>query len=819
MEFQSDFVGRDKELEELIGHLDQAKEGKGKLVFITGEAGIGKTRLVQELIKKTEDMGVQALSGRCLYQDGSDPYLPFIETLKKYLSGSDEEEEVQYRIPMGLSAMNLDEEGDSDSFRENIPMGLIGIGSDSEHEEEERAAHKSITDIDFTKERDRMFSTVSYLIQDLSMDKPLMFFLDDLHWADTATLQLLTYIARNIKDVKVLMVCAFRSEELEMGGRRHPLKEAIQIMRREHLFSEVKLTRIGQAETSKIISSLLKDSPLPRGFTETVFKETEGNPYFIEEVIKSLVSERVLDINDPDWFRRFDLSKVRIPATVNDLVLGKLENLEPGTKKTLEMASVIGDVFTLDILAGVTKTTEEEMVDHLDDLVESKMIREEAGGLVEKYSFTHKLIREVLYTKLSRAKRRLLHKKVGEAIEKMPEKTVDKEVYSLAFHFSQGNQIQKAVRYTILAGDKASSTFAAEDAIHFYNRTIEFLEKMTPTKENDGRRIAILTKIGDLHYMVGEWDRAVDYYYLMERWAKKTENMKMVGLANRKTGQIERLRGNWDTAAHHYEISLGIATKYGDDIGRADSERGLGYIHWRTGEFDEAIKHFEDSLEISKGIGDRFITGRTYIELGNVLSERGILEGAEFHYNTAIEILEQIKDYMELARAYNNLGDVYMKKEDWDKAVEHLGKAIELSKKLGDPHMLSWALFNSAECYSKSGRLEQACDALEMSKDILQDSDDALGQTYLHIEYGIYYRFKKDWDNAIKEFETGLTMVEDLKVISVAAYGYIEIANMYIDMGNNASALEYLEKAKVIYEKLNAPIFVEKVNETIRSLK
>jgi predicted ATPase len=821
MEFQSELVGRDKNMETLLGLLDQALASKGSLVFITGEAGIGKTRLVQELIDKAGKKGVQCLSGKCLYQEGADPYLPFVEPLKRFLAGSEEDDDVQYRIPMGLSVMGL-ENGGRSKTREALPMGLIGMDSDEDASTEpdtDAQRRKSLTDIDFTKERDKMFSTVSYLLRDLSMDRPIMFFLDDLHWADSSTLQLLTYIARNIRDVKVLMVCAYRTEELEMGGRRHPLREALQIMSRERLFTELRLTRLVAEDTKKMITFLLKGSPLPDGFVERIFKETEGNPYFIEEVIKSMVTEGLLNTADPHWYIRFDLAGVKIPSTVNDLVMRRIDNLDQDTKKILEMASVIGEEFTLDLLTSVTNIPEEDLVDKLDSLIENKLLAEVTGTGADKYRFTHKLIREVTYAGLSRAKGRLLHKKVGECIENMPDKALDKEVYGLAYHFSQGNVVDKAVNYTIMAGDKASSSFAPEDAINYFNRALEFLEKLPPSKENDERRVTILTKIGDHHHLIGEWDRAVDYYYLMERRAKKMDNMKMVGLANRKMGQIERLRGNWDNGEHHYTISLEIARKYGDDVGRADSERGLGYIHWRRGQFDDAIKHFEDSLEISKGIGDRFVTGRTYIELGNVLAERGILEGAEFHYNTAIEILEQIHDYQELARAYNNLGDVYMKKEDWEKAIEHLEQAVELSKKLGDPHMCAWAHFNLAECYSKSNRLEKALENLESSKSLLEESDDAVGRSYLHIEYGVYYRYKHDWEQAQKSFEDGLRVVDELGIPAVAAYAYTELAMMYKDKGETAKAIEYLNKAKGIYEVLQAPIYVEKMLEQMRKLQ
>jgi tetratricopeptide (TPR) repeat protein len=819
MEFTSELVGRDKAMETLKGLLDQAIGSKGSLVFITGEAGIGKTRLINELMKLAAERKVQCLSGKCLYQEGADPYLPFVEPLKRFLAGSEEDDDVQYRIPMGLSVMGLETRGTK--TRESLPMGLMGIDSEDEPREEvetETSRRKSLTEIDFTKERDKMFSTVSYLLRDLSMDRPMLFFLDDVHWADSSTLQLLTYIARNIKDVKVLMVCAYRTEEVEMGGRRHPLREALQIMSRERLFTEVRLTRLELETTKQMISSLLKGSQLPEGFVERVFKETEGNPYFIEEVIKSMVTEGILDTSDPHWFIRFDLSAVKIPSTVNDLVMRRIDNLDQETKKILEIASVIGEEFTLDLLTAVTGIPEEDLVDKLDALIENKLLAEITGTGADKYRFTHKTIREVTYNGLSRAKGRLLHKKVGECMENMPDKALDKEVYALAHHFSQGNVVDKAVNYTLMAGDKASGSFAPEDAINYYNRALEFIEKLSPSKENDERRVTVLTKIGDHHYMIGEWDRAVDYYYLMERRAKKMDNNKMVGLANRKMGQIQRLRGNWESARHHYDMALEIARKYGDDVGRADSERGLGYIHWRRGEFDEAIKHFEDSLEISKNIGDKFITGRTYIELGNVLAERGILEGAEFHYNTAIELLEQIKDYMELARAYNNLGDVYMKKEDWNKAIEHLEKAVALSRKLGDPHMAAWAHFNLAECYSKSNRLEKALENLENSKTMLENSDDAVGQAYLFIEWGVYYRFKKEWDKAQQSFEDGLKMVDELGIPSVAAYAFMEIATMFKDKGEIAKAIDYFERSRQIYERLNAPIFVEKMSEMIRKL-
>ncbi|MEW5759502.1 MAG: AAA family ATPase, partial [Candidatus Thermoplasmatota archaeon] len=344
---QSKFVGRVSEFKELTSYLDELVSEKGNVVFITGEAGVGKTRLVHELGDRAKELEIRFLSGRCLYSEGADPYLPFIECLK----GISEEKKEMRGLPVGLMPLALPEEGKKEKRRLD-PSELV-------------------------REKDKMFENVTTLLLSMAKDEPIILFIDDLHWADNATIHLLYYIIRNTQQSRILIICCYRPEEIvAIEGKQHPLIDMLQRMSREITIKTIELGRLSYEETTEMVSSILRRKELPAGFSKLLYDETDGNPYYIEEVLKTLVDEGIINLRDPNWHEKLDIAQIKIPSTVKDVISRRIEKLSEDSVKVLGHASVIGQEFTFDVLVHTAEMPEEKVVECLDELIDAKLIYE-----------------------------------------------------------------------------------------------------------------------------------------------------------------------------------------------------------------------------------------------------------------------------------------------------------------------------------------------------------------------------------------------------------------------------------------------------------
>jgi len=826
---ESNFVDRKSELAELKCHMDEVILGNGRLVFIVGEAGIGKSRLIKELDSYAISKDVMILKGRCLYEENTEPYLPFIDAFGKYISGRSREEvwdpgkihtsEDYFSMGLvGIAGGSVQSEESVDESYEGsgnlVPIGLLPLD-----DEEEITPSSKIKKINLQQERTRLFDALSQLVIDISEDEPLLLVLEDLQWADEGSLQLLHYLARNIKNSRVMICGAYRPEDIEsVKSEVHPLSKTIRRMRPEKLFYEIKLNRFDENSTTSMIESMLKKQDIPKMFANRLFEESEGNPFFIEEVIRSLISEGLIDINDYAWKMKFDPSKIHIPGTIRDVIGRRIDRLDGKTKAILGYASIIGNQFTFEVLHRISEVEEEELIDSLDALIAFNIIHEDPTSREESYRFDHTLIREVVYNSMSRSRRRLMHKRIGYILEELNKNKLDEIVYNLANHFYEGKDFEKTLKYAIKAAEKATSAFAPEDALSYYNMALEALERLKETKENIDMRIDLLKRLGEMSFNLSEWKQALEYYNKainlcddFDKYLDKAESL-------RKIGYVLNRMGNWKTAAKNFDTALSISQEFEDEFGMADSHRGLGYIHWRMGEYSEAIKHYNECIKLGNDIKDMHAIAIAFIELGNVYIETSEIDKAVEYYNKSLENLEPMKDYGEMARAYNNLGDSYLKSGKYDKAIDYFQKCEEMGKKIGRKDIVGWSLFNRGEAYALKGEAEKALECAEKSLSILTTVGDKLGLQACYKIFGIAYGLKGEWNRSIENFNKCVDMGKDTNVPYIQAEVHYYFGKMFKDMGEKKKAREQLNKALEIFKDLETKEFVFRVKKELEGV-
>lgn len=474
-------VGRVPELGQLRASLDQALSGRPRLTLVAGEPGIGKTRLVEELAVYAGLRRVQVLWGRCFEGEGGVPYLPFVEAFRGYARRHSDEE---LREVLGTSAPEL--------------STLVS---------EIRTRFAELTELpplDPDAERLRLFDGVACFVRNASLRSPLLIVLDDLHWADKPSLLLLQYLIRHLDRDRVMIVGTYRDVELD---RTHPLADTIASLRRERMYERVLLRGLSLDDVGDLLVAASNQEP-PREFVEVIHRETEGNPFFISEILRHLVDTGALRREGDQWVGTPDAVIENLPEGVREVIGRRLSRLTDECNALLTVAAAMPQGFTLDVVSDVAGLDDEQALDLLDEALRHHVVQERRDT-TRTLEFSHALIRQTLYGELSTPRRVRLHRQIADALERHYGSTADAHLSELAFHSFQAapaGDADRAISYCTRAAQRASGQAAFEEAQRFCDMAIQALEL---TEEPDPRRrFDLLLELGTNAMHAGEGERA-----------------------------------------------------------------------------------------------------------------------------------------------------------------------------------------------------------------------------------------------------------------------------------------------------------------------
>jgi tetratricopeptide (TPR) repeat protein len=441
------FVGREQELSDLRSSLDEALAAHGRLILLAGEPGIGKTRLAEELATYGQVRGAQVLWGRCYEGEGAPAYWPWVQAIRSY---------VYERAPEALLSELGTGAADIAQIVSEVRERLPGLPPPPALEPEQA--------------RFRLFDSITTFLKNASRTQPLMLVLDDLHWADTPSLLLLQFLARELRDARFLVLGSYRDVEL---GRQHPLSHTLAELAREQLSQRVVIRGLSERDVARYIEMTAGIEP-PPGLVTTVYKETEGNPFFVKEVVSLLASERRLEQGGSavSW-------TVAIPQSVRQVVGRRLDQLSEACNRVLTIASVIGRDFGVDVLERIAGIQGDPLLEVLEEATGARVVGE-VPRAIGSYRFSHALIRETLYEELNATRRVRLHRQIGEALEECYASRLEPHVAELAYHFAEaaqgGGDVEKAIDYARRAGDRAMSVYAYEEAAGNIDRALQLAE-------------------------------------------------------------------------------------------------------------------------------------------------------------------------------------------------------------------------------------------------------------------------------------------------------------------------------------------------------
>ena len=608
------FVGREPELAALRAKLVAALDGNGGLVFVGGEPGVGKTTLVRQLIREAEQRGALAVFGRCYESEGTVPYSPFVEMLEQALA------------IMPPQIVREDMADDAPEVARMVP--------------ELRRRFPDIREpLDLPPEQQRryFFNAVSSFIARGSNRFPLMLVMDDVHWADEPTLLLIEHMAALMPDLRVIGVGTYRDVELDVA---RPLAATLERLVRARTVERISVKRFDR-DTVALMLEALAGRPAPDVLIDVVFSETEGNPFFVEEVFRHLVEEgRVFD--EAGEFRAgIEIDELDVPESVRLVVGRRLERLGPEAQKVLAAGAVVGRGFPFSLLEEIVDIDGDRLLDIVEEAEAAKVVVPESRGSEVHYSFAHELIRQTLLSGLSLLRRQRLHLAVANAIERTDPRCGDTRPSEVAHHLLQagaGADTERTLGYLERTADRALEAAAFEEALRAVDDALSLVD------ESDARRRAKLLErrgwtvraLGDFEQCIEIWESILPIYESIgeveaaarlcwelgyqliwlsrfpEAFATYARGAALLGEERSATGAtligstaaLLGLGGSLDAAEAQFADALALAEQLGDD-------RALGRIHWgRTMSFwsslhvEAAIESGRAAIEHARRVGD-----------------------------------------------------------------------------------------------------------------------------------------------------------------------------------------------------------------------
>ena len=796
---KSSFVDREEELEELNHFKKRVASGEGRFVLLGGETGVGKTRLAKKFLETCEEDGFKILESRCLYYESTEPYLPFYEALEEYFEEKEE----------GFSPGFISPQISTSS--ESAPMSMMG--------RTERSPEQT-NDISFTDQQEMMFNRVSDLLINLSKGNPLAFFMDDLQWIDQSSAQLMHHLARKLSDNRILFLGAYRKDELRYVEEELPMRETLNRLRGEESVRLIEVTRLNQPSVSDLIKSYINRDDLPEDFIWTIYRETEGNPFYVVEMLNTMMQEGVIEPDSFHWDPEEELSNISVPSSIKNMTNRKIERLSREEKKVLYFAALLGDEFNFELLERVIEMDVITLLDILDELIEQGIIEEVEESAKEMYRFDHLQTRTALRQSMAKSRKRVSHQKIGNAIEEFYEDELEYHYYELAMHFYEGKEYGKAYEYSMKSAEKSLKVPDISRALENFEKALNSLKQSRDIENPEKKEMNLLKRMGDLHFDMSEWEDAMDIFEKLKTRAEEAENQKMRALSLRRLGHLHRHMENYEEAERYFKDSLEISEQMDEDgEGIAECHRGLGYIRWREGNLEEAQEHYEEAIRKAKEEGNNKELGLNYVDLGSVFALRGEHDRAMQHYEKALPIFEKREIFDKLAKVYNNMGDQHMKKGEYEEAIGKFEKCIEYAEKIGNQHLIGWGSFNAAEALARNGHTDEASEHLKVAEDKIEELEEKIGIAGVKRVKSMIKRKDGDVEEAIQLLEEAEEVMEDLNVPFTKARDKLELGKAYQEREDYEKARETLAEAKSKYEQVGAAEkYIEEVEEILEEL-
>ena len=747
-------VAREQELGRILDALEAVAGGWGRLVLLTGEPGIGKTRLAQETSVHARQGGFVVASGRCYEAQSGVPFYPFLEALGTLYEDAPPKvrEEIPQRWPY-LARLLPD----------HFPLAASG-GRD---------------------EAQRLLRAVTGFVREVSAERPVALLLDDLHHADGASVDLLAHLCRHTRPDRVLLVGTYRDVEV---GPEHPLRKAVRELARELLVEKVKVRRLGREETAALMGDRLNGAEVPEEFSGLVFDHTGGNPFFTVEVLKALIERGDLFLREGRWSSK-DIQDLAAPESVSEAILERVSRLQPETRQALEEASVLGQVFGFDDLTAVMGLGGDDVEEALEEA--------EASGLLwaakVRYAFDHALTQQTLYAGLSPARRERLHRAAGEGMERLGERVRRKRAAEISRHFVQGSSPERALPYALLAGEEAEAAFAPGEAERQYRAALYLADE---TGDEPSAAVA-LEKLGGLLATTVRYDEALSALERASDIHRTRKNPEGASRVEARIAHAHFRQGTQDEGAARLSAYLTSLDKPEASEG---SQRAMAALYCALARLYFARRRFAESLDAAERAGSL----SREVEATGLLADAEMARGSALLWLDApdegVKALEKAVLLAEDSGALDALGTAllvlhmaYMVRGDFVRSREHAERGAAIAKKTGDTDLLSMHTANLGLLLFYLGDWREAQGYLERAVQLERSTQPSFFSGQQHTYLGVLYGARGAWEDASHCFSDALALAREADATGQLDYAECRLAEMDVLQGRPTEAIARLQ--------------------------
>ncbi len=731
------FLGRERELEELHAYLNAfLSDRHRRVVVVEGEAGVGKSRLVSEWLASIEPDEVTIWQGVGLPYAQGLGYGIFRSMLQDALSqtkGSREEIWEQHISP---------------TMRPFLKQ-ILG----EQISQEAAYAHRALA-----PERIKRLTMLALRdwIANEAQRRPLIVVLDDYHWADDLSRDALDSIVSLLGESPVLFCLVTR-----------PQTEALRVAESTNAshYLAVQLAPLASEESRTLLSYFIDTESFPEENIEKILTLSQGNPFYIEEYVRTLVEKEVIYLEDGQWHRNSEnsLGELKIPTSLRGLMMARVDRLPETLRNLLRVAAVVGSQFETPLLESVMQQLyrQSDVSPILQRLVRLGFIvpRPEIGK--EIYTFRHTITQEVVYRSILRSERPELHRLVAESIEFINQDNLYAQAEVLALHYQKAHVREKELQYALLAGERARQRFANEEAIDYYSRALQLAQHYSNRQEEQWQAAVGL---GDVQQHIGEYEEAlISYQNALEEWPYAPSEvtaqvMLKISLVWDKRGEFSKV-GFW--------LQESLKQLKDKEVGegaidlKAQIYSGLGWLDLRRGNVQEGQKWLEKALALVKDTTYYQTLASVLNRLGAVYYNRSKWQQATEYVEQALEYRKLLGDIVGYARSLNNLGVLQQASGNWNEALQSYKQAAELHRRIHEVNGLGVAQTNLGVLYTERGEYEKAQAHLREGLAITQSTGNIQGLAHIHLNLARIHVLEERWSAAAEHLQKTLSLYQE----------------------------------------------------------
>jgi DNA-binding CsgD family transcriptional regulator/tetratricopeptide (TPR) repeat protein len=735
-------VGRHAELAVLREQQHAVWQGTGSAVVISGEAGIGKSRLVHEISRQCaspppppDGAGVRSLRCQCFEPDRALPYAPIVDLLRTWLG----------RCTPAEVAGHLG----SDAPALATLLSACGISI---------APPPPVPTLPPEQERLRLFHTLVGLFTRLAASTPLLVVVEDLHWSDDTSLDFLLHLIRRVHSVPLLLLLTYRSDEVTPS-----LQHMLALLDRERLALEIILQRLALPDVDAMLRDIFRQTqPIRPDFLQAVHGLTDGNPFFVEEVVRSLIAAGDIFQRDGRWERK-GLADLCIPRSVHDAVTRRSQALSQAARSVLDVAAVAGRIFDFDVLQAVTGHDERALLALIRELIATQLVVEDSA---DRFAFRHALTRQAIYEALLARERQALHREIAEAIEQLHGAARDPDVADLSYHFAEGQAWARALTYAEQAGARATALHAPRAAVEHYSRALAAIAHLPDGAEG---RPEQLTRL---------------YGHRGRAWA---------------------LLGDFDRAREDHQKSLALAA--GAPLAEWQALLDLGHL-WAGLDYARAGEYFAEASRVAAALDAPLARAQSLTALGAWDLNMDRLDEATQSLQAALALFEREADRRGIATVVDLLGMVSQIGGDMAQMRRYFERAAELFRALDDRRGLSSTLAAMAQlagCFAfetvvtpPGVPMDQAEKEARQAQELAGSIGWRAGEAFAVLSLGVCLVSRGEYGRGLSTLRESLAIAQEIQHGEWTTFGRLCQGLIFLDLLAPAQAREHLERASAL---------------------